>query len=255
MKVPRNQKVALITGVSSGIGKALAQRLSAEGYRVYGTVRKPVATTHYTLLKMDVTDGDSVTKAVTSILAIEGRIDILINNAGFGYLGHFQAGTPEWDRKMVDVNCTAVVHLTHLFLPRMIERRHGYIMMLASAAAFQPIPYMSTYAATKAFDRFLGEALDAEVRQYGIRVSSLCPGPTKSEFGQVAGLNSSSLRRVQNVEPVIRTGLLDLAKGRPISYPPGSNAFFFFLERFLPRSLVTRALERGLRSAIPNRNL
>lgn len=258
-------KWALVTGASAGLGEQIALDLAASGANLVLTARR---TDRLEALADDIHSQYSVeTRVIPADLSLPETpqqlydateaaglpIDILINNAGFGFLGKFQTGTPEWDRQMVTVNCAAVVHLTHLFLPRMIERRRGFIMMLASAASFQPIPYMSTYAATKAFDRFLGEALDAEVRQYGIRVSSLCPGPTESEFGQVAGMNSSAFRRVQPAQPVVRRGLLDLAGGKPTSYPPGSGAFFFFLERFLPRTLVTRVLERGLRSAIPNR--
>ncbi len=257
---------ALVTGASAGLGEQIALDLAAAGAHVVLTARRAdrlndlaerIRATYF--VQTLVVPADlSLPEAPRELYdATEGAgipIDILINNAGFGYLGQFHRGSPEWDRRMVTVNCAAVVHLTHLFLPRMIERRRGHIMMLASAAAFQPIPYMSTYAATKVFDRFLGEALDAEVRQYGIRVSSLCPGPTESEFGQVAGLNSSAFRRAVPAEPVVRRGLLDLANGRPISYPPGSGAFFIFLERFLPRTLVTRLLERGLRRAIPARN-
>lgn len=259
-------KWALVTGASAGLGEHIALDLAASGAHVVLTARRADRlealaariraeySVEVRVIPADLSLPEAPQQLYDATEAAGISIDILINNAGFGYLGKFQQGTPEWDRKMVIVNCAAVVHLTHLFLPGMIERRRGYIMMLASAASFQPIPYMSTYAATKVFDRFLGEALDAEVRQYGIHVSSLCPGPTKSEFGQVAGLNSSALRRVVPAEPVIRRGLLDLAKGKSISYPPGSGAFFFFLERFLPRSLVTRVLERGLRRAIPNRN-
>lgn len=258
-------KWALVTGASAGLGEQIALDLAASGANLVLTARRA---DRLEALADDIHSQYSVeTRVIPADLSLPETpqqlydateaaglpIDILINNAGFGFLGKFQTGTPEWDRQMVTVNCAAVVHLTHLFLPRMIERRRGFIMMLASAASFQPIPYMSTYAATKAFDRFLGEALDAEVRQYGIRVSSLCPGPTESEFGQVAGMNSSAFRRVQPAQPVVRCGLLDLASGKPTSYPPGSGAFFFFLERFLPRTLVTRVLERGLRSAIPNR--
>lgn len=258
-------KWALVTGASSGLGEHIALDLAAAGAHLVLTARRTdrlqdladrIRTTYFVqtlVVPADLSLPEAPQQLYDATEAAGIPIDILINNAGFGFLGKFQQGTPEWDRQMVTLNCAAVVHLTHLFLPRMIERRRGYIMMLASAASFQPIPYMSTYAATKAFDRFLGEALDAEVRQYGIRVSSLCPGPTQSEFGQVAGMNSSALRRVQPVEPVVRRGLLDLAKGKPTSYPPGSGAFFFFLERFLPRSAVTRLLERALRSAIPHR--
>lgn len=259
-------KWALVTGASAGLGEQIALDLAAAGAHVVLTARRTerledlaerIRATYFVqtlVIPADLSLPEAPQQLYDATEAAGVPIDILINNAGFGYLGHFQQGSPEWDRKMVTVNCAAVVHLTHLFLPRMIERRRGYIMMLASAASFQPIPYMSTYAATKVFDRFLGEALDAEVRPYGIRVSSLCPGPTESEFGQVAGLNSSAFRRAVPAAPVVRRGLLDLAKGKPTSYPPGSGAFFFFLERFLPRTLVTSLLERGLRRAIPTRN-
>lgn len=258
-------KWALVTGASSGLGEQIALDLAASGTHLVLTARRmdrlealaarirSEYSVEIRVIPADLSLPTAPQQLYDATEAAGQPIDILINNAGFGYLGDFPTGSPEWDRKMVDVNCAAVVHLTHLFLPRMIERRSGYILMLASVASFQPIPYMSTYAATKAFDRFLGEALDAEVRQYGVRVSSLCPGPTKSEFGQVAGANSSVFRRVHAVEPVVRHGLLDLAKGRPTSYPPGSGALFIFLERFLPRAFVTRLLERGLRSAIPKR--
>ena len=259
-------KWALVTGASAGLGEQIALDLAAAGAHVVLTARRAerlqdladrIRATYFVhtlVIPADLSLPEAPQQLYDATEAAGIPIDILINNAGFGYLGQFQQGSPEWDRQMVTVNCAAVVHLTHLFLPRMIERRRGYIMMLASAASFQPIPYMSTYAATKAFDRFLGEALDGEVRQYGIRVSSLCPGPTESEFGQVAGLNSSAFRHAVPAAPVVRRGLLDLAKGKPTSYPPGSGAFFFFLERFLPRTLVTRLLERGLRRAIPTRN-
>lgn len=258
-------KWALVTGASSGLGTQIALDLATSGTHLVLTARRvdrlealaarirSEYSVEARVVPADLSLPEAPQQLYDATEATGLPIDILINNAGFGYLGEFPAGTPEWDRKMVDVNCAAVVHLTHLFLPRMIERRSGYIMMLASVASFQPIPYMSTYAATKAFDRFLGEALDAEVRKHGVRVSSLCPGPTESEFGQVAGVNSSTFRRVQTVAPVVRRGLLDLAKGRPTSYPPGSGAFFIFLERSLPRTLITRLMERGLRSAIPKR--
>lgn len=258
-------KWALVTGASAGLGEHIALDLAASGAHLVLTARRADRlealaqrirsqySVEARVIPADLSLPEAPQQLYDATEAAGLPIDILINNAGFGFLGKFHDSTPEWDRQMVTLNCAAVVHLTHLFLPRMIERRRGYIMMLASAASFQPIPYMSTYAATKAFDRFLGEALDAEVRQYGIRVSSLCPGPTQSEFAQVAGMNSSAFRRVTPAEPVVRRGLLDLAKGKPTSYPPGSGAFFFFLERFLPRTAVTRLLERGLRRATPKR--
>ncbi len=116
-----------------------------------------------------------------------GPIDLLVNNAGFGAYGEFHKLDLERQLSMVQVNCTAIVHLTRLFVPAMIDRRRGDILILASTASFQPVAYMSIYAATKVFDRFLAEALAEEVRAYGVRVSALCPGPTESEFMDVAG--------------------------------------------------------------------
>ena len=101
----------------------------------------------------------------------------LINNAGFGEYGEFLRSKLEMQVNMVQVNCTAVVHLTRLFLPAMAARRQGAVMIVASTASYQPVPYLATYGATKAFDRMLAEALAEEMKRHGVRVSALCPGP------------------------------------------------------------------------------
>jgi len=148
---------------------------------------------------------------------------------------------------MVQVNCTAVVYLTNLFLPRMIARKRGDILFVASTAAYQPVAYMSTYAATKVFDRYLAEALAEEVKQHGIRVSALCPGPTESEFVKVAGAPSSQLRGSQKADVVARRGLEGLVRGRHWVIPYLAGKGMVFAQRFLPRRLVTAAAERGFR--------
>src|SRR5258708_37644556 len=116
---------------------------------------------------------------------------------------------------MVQVNCNAVVHLTLLYLPEMVARRRGDVMILASTASFQSVPYLSTYAATKAFDLLFAEGLAEEIRPYGIRVCALCPGPTVSEFNEVAGQThiTSAMRSRETAEKVARTGLRALAAG------------------------------------------
>ena len=111
---------------------------------------------------------------------------MLINNAGFGAYGEFHKVEAQRLLDMVQVNVASVVHLTHLFLPAMVERRSGYVLIVASTAAFQPVPYISTYAATKGFDLLFAEGLAEEARRYGVRVCALCPGSTVSEFHEVA---------------------------------------------------------------------
>ena len=140
-------------------------------------------------------------------------VDLLINNAGFGYYGELGSADKQRLLDMVQVNCTAVVHLTRLYLPGMLARKRGDILILASTAAFQAVPYISTYAATKSFDLLFAEGLAEEVRPYGIRVCALCPGTTESEFHSVAGQEQFS-RQGETAEKVARTGLRALATGK-----------------------------------------
>src|SRR6202035_1344616 len=135
------------------------------------------------------------------------RIDLLINNAGFGAYGELPSVEVRRLLDMVQVNCTAVVHLTRLFLPEMVARRSGDILILASTAAFQAVPYISTYAATKAFDLFFAEGLAEEMKPHGIRVCALCPGSTESEFHVVAGQEQFTARTQKPAAKVARTGL------------------------------------------------
>ncbi len=148
---------------------------------------------------------------------------------------------------MVDLNCAAVVHLTRLFLPKMIERRRGYVMIVASTAAYQPVPYLATYAATKVFDRFLAEALAHEVASYGVKVSALCPGPTESEFNEIAGLREMAGRGRQSAEEVAGLGLEGLVRGKPWVIPYAAGKVMVFMQRFLPRRLVSGAAAKMLR--------
>jgi len=252
---------ALVTGASAGIGAAIALDLAASGAHLVLTARRVERLEalaarvrgEYGVQARVIAADLALPEAPRQLYdATEGAglpIDILINNAGFGYLGKFEKGSVEWDRRMVDLNCAAVVHLTHLFLPHMIERHRGYIMIVASTASFQPVPYMATYAATKAFDRFLSEALAAEVRPLGIHVSALCPGPTESEFGQVAGVRKDFFRGSQSAEEVARKGLLALAARQPESLPSFSGAATVFLTRFLPRNAVTSLVEKIFRKS------
>jgi uncharacterized protein len=254
-------KWALVTGASAGIGEALAVELAASGANLILTARRVdrlealagrLGSEHK--IETQVIPADLSDPAAPQQLfdATEGRgaaVDVLINNAGFGHYGEFVTGDAAWQRTMVDVNCASVVELTRLFLPKMVERRRGWVMIVASTAAYQPVAYMATYAATKAFDRILAEALAEETKRFGIKVSALCPGPTESEFGQVAGSPASAGRGrgFQTAEEVARRGLEGLVGGKHWVIPSFVNGATVFVQRFLPRRFITGAAERAFR--------
>ena len=252
-------KWALVTGASAGIGVALADELAAAGCHLALTARRVDRLEALAQrlqaqygIQTRVIPADLADPKAPGLLyeATEGLgtpIDLLINNAGFGYLGEFQRSERDFQRTMVDVNCAAVVDLTHRFLPRMIARKSGDIMILASTAAYQPVAYMATYAATKVFDRYFAEALAEEVGRFGIRVSALCPGPTESEFGQVAGSRKDEKRKYQSAAEVARLGLEGLVQGKTWVIPYAGGRIQVFAQRFVPRRFITRAAEKMFR--------
>jgi len=168
------------------------------------------------------------------------QIDLLINNAGFGAYGAFHSAGLTRQLEMVQVNCAAVVHLTHLYLQGMVARRRGDILILASTAAFQAVPYISTYAATKAFDLLFAEGLAEEVRSLGVRVCALCPGSTNTEFQQVARQPDRVFRRAETAAKVARVGLEALASGKSAVISGFANKAGAVGQRLVPRSFVTR---------------
>jgi uncharacterized protein len=167
-------------------------------------------------------------------------VDLLVNNAGFGAYGEFHKVALDRLIEMTQVNVTAVVHTTRLFLPGMIARGQGDILIVASTAAFQAVPYISTYAATKTFDLLFAEGLAEEVRQYGIRVCALCPGSTATEFFQVAGQRNHTRRSPETPEKVARVGLAALAAGKSSVISGFANWLGAETVRLVPRRLVAR---------------
>jgi uncharacterized protein len=252
-------KWAVVTGASAGIGEAIAAELAQAGVNLVLTARRRerldllaerLRTQHSIQTQVIVADLVLPQAPQQIFDATEGaglRVDVLINNAGFGEYGEFVKTKLEMQVNMVQVNCTAVVHLSRLFLPAMAARRQGAVMIVASTAAYQPVPYLTTYGATKAFDRMLGEALNEEMKRYGVRVSALCPGPTESEFGQVAGGRAASRRKAQSAVQVARRGLEGLAEGKPWVIPYLRGRLQVFGQRFFPRTVVTAAAGRMLR--------
>src|SRR6266404_4031571 len=205
-------KWALVTGASAGIGAALAEELAGGGTHLVLTARRKErldelarALTAKHKVKTEVVAADltepSAPEKIFAFTKEKGiEIDLLVNNAGFGRLGEFPSVEKQRLLDMVQVNCSAVVHLTRMYLPEMLARRRGDVLILASTASFQAVPYISTYAATKAFDLLLAEGLAEEMKPHGVRVCALCPGTTTSEFHQLAGHPKRTARGRETAE-------------------------------------------------------
>lgn len=245
-------KWALVTGASAGIGVALAEELAAGGTHLVLTARRldklqqvasDLRNKHGVQTQVFAADL-AKREAPPEIFAFTKKkglsIDLLINNAGFGQYGEAPQVETQRLLDMVEVNCTAMVHLTRLFLPEMVARRRGDILILASTAAFQAVPYISTYAATKAFDLYFAEGLAEEMKPHGIRVCALCPGSTESEFHSVAGQEAFTARNQESADKVARTGLRALAAGKSYVISGLGNYLGAHSQRLVPRRLVTR---------------
>jgi uncharacterized protein len=247
-------KWALVTGASAGIGKALAEELAAGGVnliliarradRLEDLARKLTAAhkIRAEVFPADLAQRDTPEKIFEFARQKPITVDLLINNAGFGAYGKFTSVDSRRLLDMVQVNCAAVVHLTHLFLPGMIQRRSGDVLIVASTASFQAVPYISTYAATKAFDLLLAEGLAEEMKPHGIRVCALCPGSTESEFRQVANQSQApaSKHRQEPANKVARVGLAAVAAGKSYVISGTGNYLGTHAQRLVPRRFVNR---------------
>ncbi|VXC50453.1 Short-chain dehydrogenase/reductase SDR [Pseudomonas sp. 8Z] len=179
------KRVALVTGASSGIGAATAIQLSAAGYRVYGTSRRGAATgqTRFPMLALDVTSDESVAAAITELLNLEGRIDLLVNNAGFGLSpAGAEESSIEQAKALFDTNFYGIVRMTRAVVPHMRRQGGGRIINIGSILGVVPVPYVALYCASKHAVEGYSEALDHELRTQGIRVSVIEPAYVKTQF-------------------------------------------------------------------------
>jgi uncharacterized protein len=254
-------KWALVTGASAGIGVALAEELARGGTNLVLTARrrdrleevaKKLEAAHKIQARIFVADlaQSDAPEKIFQFTKNQGiEIELLINNAGFGAYGEFQNVEARKLTDMVQVNCAAVVHLTRLYVPEMVARRRGDILIVASTAAFQSVPYISTYAATKAFDLLFAEGLAEELKPHGVRVCALCPGSTESEFAEVAGQTHIAASRAnrETAEKVARTGLRALAAGKSYVISGIGNYLGVLGQRLVSRRLVARVAARMFR--------
>jgi len=267
--------IALVTGASSGIGKATAERLAAAGYKVYGTSRRGAQTGEgsFAMLPLDVTRDDSVDAAVTELIRLEGRIDLLVNNAGFGVApAAAEESSIEQARSIFDTNFFGIIRMTRAAVPHMRKQGGGRIINIGSVLGFLPMPYGALYAATKHAIEGYSESLDHELRTWGIRVSVIEPAYTKTPFDanflepdakldEYRDVRASVSARVREVmataeQPsVVADVVLKAATAeRPrLRYTAGRVANRLrLLRRFAPAGLLDSGIRRDLRlDAVP----
>ncbi|HZI47177.1 MAG TPA: SDR family oxidoreductase, partial [Pyrinomonadaceae bacterium] len=175
------------------------------------------------------------------------EIDLLINNAGFGSMGEFATQDLAHELNMIDLNVRSLVEMSYRFLRPMRERKSGAIINVASTAGFQPVPYMATYAATKAFVLSFSEALWEENRPYGIEVMALCPGVTQTGFFDAAHIQKPPARTVETPEQVVETALRGLKRRKSSIISGAPNKLMVVTERLMPRSVVLRTIGSVMR--------
>jgi short-subunit dehydrogenase len=243
------QKVALVTGASAGLGVEFARQLSERGHRLVLAARRKerldslaAELGNARTVEIDLSRPGAAAELIENVRKAGEAVDLLVNNAGFGLHGRFDRAEPERLRQMVGLNCGALTELCRAVLPEMMERRSGGILNVASTAAFQPGPGMAVYFATKAYVLSLSEALHEEVRRFGVRVTALCPGPTRTEFGEVAGFggNRTVDRLSMDAGRVVRSGLEALDRNRAVAITGALNKMGAFSTRFAPRALVRK---------------
>lgn len=240
-----NRKTALVTGASSGIGQEFARLLARDGYHVLLVARSEGALRALareigpaTVIVADLARPEAPRRLFESA----GPVDALINNAGFGLSGPFAGNDLQRELEMIQVNIAALTALTKLFLGPMIERRSGRIVNVASTAAFQPGPLMAVYYATKAYVLSFTEAIAEELRDSGVTVTALCPGPTATGFADTAGMTRSrlfTLARPMTSAAVARFGMNAMSRGKRVAIPGMGNRLVAQSVRISPRRVVT----------------
>lgn len=189
---------------------------------------------------IDLSERDAPRRLFEEARKREHEIDLLINNAGFGSMGDFATLDLDRELNMLELNIRSLVELTYRFLQPMREKKSGAIMNVASTAGFQPVPFMATYAATKAFVLSFSEALWEENRAYGIKVMALCPGATETNFFEASSMQRPPGRTSQTPEEVVEVGLRALARGKSSVISGWTNRLMVEAERLVPRKFVLR---------------
>jgi uncharacterized protein len=253
------KKTALITGASSGIGLELAKILVGDGYDLVITARRKdrlidlknelenKSSTDVHIFTADLSLAESPMGIYQYCEDQNIEINVLVNNAGIGDYGLFHDSDWQKTATMIDLNIKSLTHLTRLFLPSMIDRKHGFILNVASTASFQPGPLMSVYYATKHYVLAFSEAIANEVKEYGITVTALCPGPTQSEFQATANMEKSKLMDrfpMPTSKDVAEYGYKAMKKGKRVAVHGFMNKIMSKIVRLIPRQWVTATVRK-----------
>lgn len=257
-----NGLTALVTGASTGIGLALADKFAAAGHDIIISARDAAVLDHVAA-DLAARHGVTVTPIARDLAAIGGgaalaadiaarglKVDVLVNNAGFGAAGAFDGSDVAAQLGMIDLNVRALVELTHIYWPAMLRAGRGGVLNVASTSAFQPGPLMAVYYASKAFVLHFSEALWEEARGTGVHVSCLCPGPTVSEFRARAGTGKTRLASssvAMPTAPVARLGYDGFVANKRVVVTGARNAAMAGLVRFVPRGRLLKMV-RSLQS-------
>jgi short-subunit dehydrogenase len=255
----KQKMTALVTGASGGIGLELARLLAADGHDLVLVARsgdklarlaEELSGKHGVAARVLVADlalADAPREIFDDLQEKGVAVDVLINNAGFGSYGLFAETDLRSELGLLQVNVVALTHLAKLFLPAMIARRRGYLMNVASTAAFQPGPLMAVYYASKAYVLSLSEALANECEGTGVVVSALCPGPTETGFVAAAGMSDSKLfdRGPMDARTVAEVGYHGMLNGKTIVIPGLRNSLVARAVGMMPRRMVTKVV-RGI---------
>ncbi|PFG18282.1 hypothetical protein ATK74_2866 [Propionicimonas paludicola] len=251
--------IALVTGASSGFGAGFARRFAAEGYDLVLVARREDrlraladelaglgATGH--VLPADLSTPDGIAGLLTQLSEQRLRIDALVNNAGFGTYGIFVEQDPARIAEEIAVNVTALTMLTRALLPQLLAAPAGILLNVSSTASYQPGPNISVYAATKAYVRFLTEAIWQESKGTPLRVLNIAPGPSQTEFFAVAGSDAFNVGQQITTEDVVSLAFSELAKGakRPSRIVGRGNAFQAMAARFAPTKLTLSVADKQL---------
>jgi len=250
----------LITGASSGIGEAFARKLAARGHNLLLVARSEdklitlcnelgrARGVRAQYVAIDLSEPEAPARLFEETKTRDLQIDFLINNAGFGSMGDLAKLDLAHELKMIDLNVRALVELTHRFLAPMRERKGGAIINVASTAGFQPVPFMGTYAATKAFVLSFSEALWEENRPHGVKILALCPGVTDTNFFEASRMQRPPARASQTPDEVVEAALRGLKRGKSSVISGWTNFLLIETERLVPRSFILRAAGAVLRS-------
>ncbi len=254
-RLASSSRRAWVTGASAGIGEAFARRLARDHYDLALVARsrdrldalaaelRGAAGIHCDVVPADLTDGEEL-QHVAKLIAHDAGLELLVNNAGFGTLGHFAELDAQREESEIRLNVIALMHLTRAALPGLIKRGRGSVVNVSSMAAFQPDPLNATYGATKAFVNSFTEALHEELRGTGVYVQALCPGFTRTEFQERAGIDSSGIPAFawMTAEAVVDASLAALRRRDLICVPGLGNRLLTSATAALPRAGVRRVL-------------